>query len=162
MSPHDEVFDPLTDYPIAERRPDLIRSATGKSLAAVTLEAVLASEITPEDLRITPETLHRQALVAEASGRPALVPNFRRAAELTRVPDTRLLEIYEALRPRRSTRDQLESIAIELEEKYDAPLTASLVREAAAAYERRGLVPETTAMSWREVERLSSTRAPSR
>ncbi|MEA2595121.1 MAG: glycerol dehydratase small subunit [Thermomicrobiales bacterium] len=138
----DERFDPHTDYPIADRRPDLIRTATGKGLESITLVAVAAGEIGADDLKITAESLERQALVAEASGRPALVPNFRRAAELTRVPDQRLLAIYEALRPGRSTPEELARIADELTNTYRAPLTASLVREAAAAYTRRGLTSE--------------------
>jgi propanediol dehydratase small subunit len=142
MPTGNETFDPVADYPTGERRPDLIRTATGKPLPAVTLEAVIAGEIGADDLRITAEALERQAVVAAASGRPALVPNFRRAAELTRIPDERLLGIYEALRPGRSTLEELDRIALQLEEVYDAPLTASLVREAAAAYARRGLVPE--------------------
>jgi propanediol dehydratase small subunit len=122
----------------------LIRTATGKPLAAVTLEAVIAGEIGADDLRITAEALGRQAVVAAAAGRPALVQNFRRAAELTGVPDDRLLAIYEAMRPGRSTPEELERIARELDETDGAPLTASLVREAAAAYARRGLVPEAS------------------
>ena len=144
MSSADVPLDPLSDYPIAERRPDLIRSATGKPLSSITLAAVIAGEITAEDLRITAESLQRQATIAAASGRPVLVANFQRAAELTRVPDDRLLAIYESLRPRRSTTAQLNRIADELETIYDAPLTAALVREAAHAYERRGLAPEVT------------------
>src|SRR5690242_12073717 len=142
MSNGNEPFDPVADYPLGERRPDLIQTATGKPLAAVTLAAVVAGEIGADDLRITAEALERQARVAEASGRPALVPNFRRAAELTRVPDERLLAIYEALRPGRATPAELDAIAAELEEVYDASLSAALVREAAAAYAGRGLVPE--------------------
>ncbi|HEY7030327.1 MAG TPA: diol dehydratase small subunit [Thermomicrobiales bacterium] len=141
MSTGNTRFDPAADYPTGERRPDLIRTATGKPLAAVTLDAVIAGEIGGADLRITAEALERQAAVAEASGWPALVPNFRRAAELTRVPDERLLAIYEALRPGRSTPEELERIATELDATYQAPMTASLVREAAVAYARRGLGP---------------------
>jgi len=141
MPSADRPLDPQTDYPIAEHRPDLVRTATGKALEAVTLDAVIAGEVDASDLRITVESLERQALVAEASGRPALTPNFRRAAELTRVPDDRLLAIYEALRPGRSTPEELARIADELAETYQAPLTASLVREAAVAYLGRGLTP---------------------
>ena len=135
-----EPFDPARDYPVAEQRPDLVTTATGLPLAGVTVDAVLAGEITADELRISPEALHRQAQVAAASGRPALVANFERAAELTRVPDGRLLEIYEALRPRRSTRAQLDAIAVELETDYVAPLNAAFVREAANAYALRGLL----------------------
>ncbi len=37
--------------------------------------------------------------------------NFERAAELTAVPDDRILEIYNALRPYRSTKEELLAIA---------------------------------------------------
>jgi propanediol dehydratase small subunit len=142
MSTDERPFDPATDYPVAEQRPELVRTAAGKPLSAVTIDAVQAGDITAADLRITAEALERQALVAEASGRPQLAPNFRRAAELTRVPDDRLLAIYEALRPGRSTADELQAIAVELEAHYAAPLSATLVREAAAIYARRGVLPD--------------------
>ena len=48
-------------------------------------------EITAQDIRIAPETLELQAQVAESAGRTALAKNFRRAAELTQVPDSRIL-----------------------------------------------------------------------
>ena len=138
--PPADAFEPRRDYPIAERRPDLVRTTTGRPLNDITVEAIVAGEITAEELRISPEALHRQAEVAAASGRPALVANFNRAAELTRLADEHLLEIYEALRPRRSTRLQLEAIANELEIQHQAPLSSALVREAIDAYERRGLL----------------------
>jgi propanediol dehydratase small subunit len=46
------------------------------------------------------------------------------------------------LRPRRSTPAELRAIAEELETIYHAPLNARFVREAADAYEQRGIVPE--------------------
>jgi propanediol dehydratase small subunit len=80
-----------------------------------------------------------QAQVAAGGGRPALVANYQRAAELTALPDDRLMAIYEALRPNRSTRAELEAIALELESTHHAPRCAALVREAIAAYDARGL-----------------------
>jgi propanediol dehydratase small subunit len=138
--PHGEPFDPVRDYPVSERRADLVVTTRGRPISEVTVDAVMSGEIGAGDLRISPEALERQAEVAAAAGRPALVPNFRRAAELTSVPDERLLEMYEALRPRRSTKAQLEAIAHELESVYRSPLNAALVREAIDAYERRGLL----------------------
>ena len=44
--------------------------------------------------------------------------NFERAAELTAVPDDRILEIYNALRPYRSTQAELLAIADDLEHRY--------------------------------------------
>ena len=72
-------------------------------------------------------------------GRTQLADNLDRAAELARVPDEELLEIYTALRPGRSTAAELEEWARRLDE-WEAPLTAAFVREAAAAYVERGLV----------------------
>ena len=55
------------------------------------------------------------------------------------MPDATLLEIYSALRPRRSTAGELEEWASRLDE-WQAPLTAAFVREAAAVYAERGLL----------------------
>ena len=96
--------------------------------------------VEPEDLRIAPETLRLQAQIAERVGRPQLAQNFRRAAELTALPDELVLSIYNSLRPRASTKEQLGEIADELESKYSATLCAQLVREAADVYERRDIL----------------------
>ena len=52
---------------------------------------------------ISSETLLHQAEVAEQAGRRQLGENLRRAAELVPVPDDFLLQVYNALRPHRST-----------------------------------------------------------
>jgi propanediol dehydratase small subunit len=127
-------------YPIGENHPSQVRTASGIPLEEVTLEAVTEGRMQPGDLRITPEALKMQAQVAATHGRSQLVRNFKRAAELTSVPDGRLLEIYEALRPGRSSGQELEAIADELEGMFQAPQTAALVREAKAVYERRGIL----------------------
>jgi propanediol dehydratase small subunit len=57
---------------------------------------------------------------------------------MTRIPDDRVLEIYNALRPYRSTRKELLDIAAELETRYQARTCAAHVREAAEVYEKRG------------------------
>jgi propanediol dehydratase small subunit len=57
---------------------------------------------------------------------------------MTRIPDARVLEIYNALRPYRSTKQDLLGIADELDSQYQARICAALVREAAEVYERRG------------------------
>jgi propanediol dehydratase small subunit len=98
----------------------------------------MRGDLYPADLRIHPDTLRRQAKVAEQHGNPQLAENLRRAAELTALDDQELLAVYEALRPGRSTRAQLEAVASHLEASA-APACAAHVREAAAAYERRGL-----------------------
>lgn len=132
-------FDPTVDYPLGSRRPDLVETPSGLALDEVTLETARAGTLVAADVRATPTTLQRQAEVARASGRTQLADNLDRAAELTRVPDDELLEIYTALRPGRSTARELEVWARRLDE-WEAPLTAAFVREAAVAYVERGLV----------------------
>lgn len=125
------------DYPLATKRPEFIKTPTGKKLEDVTLEKVLSGEIKPEDVRISPETLEMQAQIAEGMNRDAMARNFRRASELIAVPDDRILEIYNSLRPYRSTKEELLSIAEELESKYNAKVNADFLREAAEIYEKR-------------------------
>jgi propanediol dehydratase small subunit len=131
-------FDPTVDYPLGSRRPDLVETPAGLALDDVTLAAAREGRLSSDDVRATAATLERQAAVARASGRDQLADNLDRAAELTRVPDDRLLEIYTALRPGRSTVSELEEWAQRLE-AWEAPRTAAFVREAAAAYAERGL-----------------------
>jgi propanediol dehydratase small subunit len=113
--------------------------ASGRDPSDVTLEAVREGTVDIADLSIHPETLLRQAQVAVDHANPQLAANFRRAAELTRLEDAEILALYEALRPHRSTREQLEALATDLEGR-GASLNAALFREAAAVYERRGLL----------------------
>ncbi|MBA5850018.1 diol dehydratase small subunit [Clostridium sp. cel8] len=126
------------DYPLAKKRSDLIKTKTGKNLDDINMENVINGKVVPDDIKITPEVLLYQAQVAESVGRNQFAQNLKRAAELTRVPDDRVMEIYNALRPYRSTKQQLLDIAKELEEKYNAKINASLVREACEVYEKRG------------------------
>ncbi|MBU3102553.1 diol dehydratase small subunit [Clostridium gasigenes] len=125
------------DYPLATKRPECIKTPTGKKLEDITLENVLNGEIKPEDVRISPETLEMQAQIAEGMNRDAIARNFRRAAELINVPDDRILEIYNALRPYRSTREELLLIAKEFEEVYNAKVNAEFIREAVEVYGKR-------------------------
>jgi len=89
---------------------------------------------------IAPETLLHQATVAERAGRRQLGQNLRRAAELVQVPESLILEVYNALRPRRSTAAELSALARRLREEYHAPHCARWVDEAAASYFARGLL----------------------
>lgn len=132
-------FDPTRDYPLGARRPELVTTPGGTPLAEVTLAAARKGRLRGDDLRATPETLRRQADVARASGRLQLAENLERAAELAAIPDRELLEIYSALRPRRSTAVELEAWAERLD-ALDAHLTAAFVREAAAVYAERRLL----------------------
>jgi propanediol dehydratase small subunit len=132
-------FDPAADYPLGERRPDLVRTPSGLALDEVTADAMRAGRLDWEDLRATPETLRAQAAVAEASGRTALAGNLERAAELATIPAAEILEVYTALRPHRSTHDELEAWAQRLEAS-GARATAAFVREAADVYAKRDLL----------------------
>lgn len=125
-------------YPLGEHIPDRIKSPSGRTLSSMKLDQVLGGELKAEDMRIAPDTLEMQAQVAESVHRDAFAGNLRRAAELIAVPDDRLLEIYDALRPYRSTKQELLDIAGELENQYQATTAAGLVREAAEVYEQRG------------------------
>ena len=71
------------------------------------------------------------------AGRDSIQQNFQRAAELTVIPDERLLEMYNALRPYRSTKQELLDIASELRDKYNAKICAGWFEEAAEFYETR-------------------------
>jgi propanediol dehydratase small subunit len=115
------------------------RALSGRLVSGLTLEAVRRGEVTLADLRIHPDTLEHQAVVAERHGNPQLAQNLRRAAELTRLPDDEVLAIYEALRPGRSTQAELSALAGSLAAR-DLPRCAALVAEAAEVYARRGLL----------------------
>lgn len=128
------------DYPLAEKRPDLVRTASGKGLAELSLAAVAAGDVTMADLRITTAALRQQAAIARAAGRATLAQNFERAAELVDVPQETLLQIYELLRPGRAKeKEELLAAAALLRRDFGAALMADFIIEAAEVYERRGL-----------------------
>jgi propanediol dehydratase small subunit len=140
--------DASADYPLGRGRPDAIRTPSGLTLEDVTLESLRAGRLDSADLRATSDTLRLQAEVAAASGRPQLAANLARAAELSALPDDLILAVYTALRPHRSSGDELDRWATRLEAEFSAPLTAAFVREAASVYAARGLLslddrPET-------------------
>jgi propanediol dehydratase small subunit len=112
---------------------------SGRPVDSVTLESVRQGDISPDDLRIHPSTLERQAQVAHDHGNPQLAANLRRAAELATLPDDEVMAVYEALRPRRSTYDELSATADRLA-ATGCPLNAALIREARDIYLRRGLL----------------------
>ena len=128
------------DYPLARKRPELVRGARGRAIDDITLDAVNAGEVGMEDLRITPGALRAQAEIARAAGRPTLAANFERAAEMVDVPQATIMEVYELLRPGRSTdKAQILSAARRLRDDYGAQALAAFLEEAAEVYERRGL-----------------------
>ena len=134
------ALDPIADYPLGSQRPDLVRTPGGLGLEELTLDALRSGRLNASEMRATAETLGLQSQVALAAGRTQLAANLERAAELTGVPDDVILEVYTALRPHRSTADELESWADRLERDFQATMTAAFVREAGAVYAKRNLL----------------------
>ena len=111
----------------------------------ICLESVRGGQVKSDDLSIDSGTLRMQAQVAAEAGYLQLASNLSRAAELVRIPNERLLEIYQALRPHHSTYVDLLTISIELEKDYEAPENARFIREAAKAYRDSGLLRSSEA-----------------
>jgi glycerol dehydratase small subunit/propanediol dehydratase small subunit len=130
----------IADYPLAETRSAEIRGQRGKSLDDITLDAVMAGDVTMEDLRITSHALADQAEISRAAKRPTLALNFERAAELVNVPQDFIMSSYEMLRPGRAkSKEQLLEVAKTFRQTYKAVRIARFIEEAADVYERRGL-----------------------
>jgi propanediol dehydratase small subunit len=126
-------------YPLAAGGRAHVRSATGKAVTEITLDAAVSGLLRPRDVAVSAETLRVQAGFAKRGGNPQLAENLRRAAELVAFDDDELLRFYEMLRPGRSSARELDSLAAALAER-GAERCAELVREARAAYVRRGLI----------------------
>ena len=129
-------------YPLMERAAAEVRAASGRLADEVTLERLAAGELADDDLRVTPEALRAQAEIAAQADFPQLAANLRRAAELTAVPNSELLRMYETLRPGRATYEQMLALSDRLAEAFHASETAAFVREAAEVYRRRGLAKQ--------------------
>lgn len=130
----------VKDFPLQEKRRELIKSRTGKSLNDLTLDAVMKGEVSFDDFSIDPQILEYQAQIAEDIGRNQIAENLRRAMELTVVPDEEILSLYNALRPYRSSKEALLGYAEHLEKTYQAAQCGKLFREAAEIYEKRGML----------------------
>ena len=85
----------------------LITSKTGKKLSDITLDEVKRGNVQAEDIKISPEMLKRQGQVAKEADNPQMEANFQRASELANVPDEVILNMYNKLRPNRSTKKEL-------------------------------------------------------
>lgn len=130
----------MSNYPLGQNEADTITSRTGKKLSQITLDEVKKGNVTADDIKISSEMLNRQGQVARDVDNPQMAANFQRAAELVNVPDDVILNMYNKLRPNRSTKRELLLLAQELLEKYQAPHCAKLVLEAAEIYEKRGIL----------------------
>lgn len=128
------------DYPLSVKRPDLVKTPLGKRQEELSLSNAMEGRIQADDLKISDEVLEYQAQIAESVGKRQLAENFRRAAELTRIPDQRILEMYDLLRPRRATKKQLLDLANEIRNQYQAVRNAELIEEAVKVYEKRGIL----------------------
>jgi propanediol dehydratase small subunit len=126
-------------YPLGAASRTKVRSATGKTVSEITLDAAISGDLAPEDLAVSAETLQLQADFAQRGGNPQLGDNLRRAAELVAFDDDELLRFYEMLRPGRSSSQELDALAQTLARR-GAARCAELVSEARAAYLRRGLI----------------------
>jgi propanediol dehydratase small subunit len=119
---------------------DKAKTFTGRALQELSIEKVLSGELNAEDFRISADTLRNQADAAASGGYRQLAENLRRAAELTRISNEEVLEIYNQLRPGRSNYKMLMALSERLENEYRAYLTAAMVKEAAVVYLERGIV----------------------
>ena len=117
-----------------------IYTFSGRSIDELNVQGILSGELTAEDFRIHGERLNHQAKVADEAGYNQLAGNLRQAAELTHMSNEEILEIYNTLRPRRTTYTEMIDMADRLENEKKAHLTASLLREAAEVYLKRGIV----------------------
>jgi propanediol dehydratase small subunit len=104
-----------------------------------TVQNAVDGKLRLSDLRMDPAALAHQAAVAESGGNPQLAENFLRAAELATMDDEEVMALYEALRPHRSSAEQLEALRASLEGR-GAMRCAELVGQAAVVYARRGLL----------------------
>ena len=130
----------MVRYPLNESMCGSLAAASGRKVDEITLEAVAAGEIEAADLAVQADTLRAQATVARDAGYVQLADNLDRAAELTAVPNDELLNMYETVRPRRATYDELMALADRLADEFDAQANAAFVREAADVYRKRDLL----------------------
>ena len=137
-------MNPIDLYPLAVKFPEKLKSESGIEFNQINLENIKKGKIKPEDFRIKKETLKLQGEIAEAAGMNQLAENFKRASELVDLNDDEIIKIYNALRPKRSTKNQLLKIADELEKRYGAVKNAQFIRESVEAYQIRGLLKQDT------------------
>ena len=130
----------MSSYPLGQSEADTITSRTGKKLSQITLDEVKKGNVTADDIKISAETLKKQGQVAKEADNPTM--DDEKDIDLTQavLPDDVILDMYNKLRPNRSSKKELVLMAQELLEKYQAPHCAKLVLEAAEIYEKRGIL----------------------
>lgn len=129
------------NYPLSNSKEN-IKSKSGKALNDINIEEVMSGNVTGEDIKISKETLKLQGKIAKENGREALGDNLDRASELVDIPDDELLNIYNMLRPYRSTEKELLDKAKEIKEKYGAINCSMLIEDSVKVYKTRGILRE--------------------
>lgn len=117
-----------------------IKSKSGKGIDDITIDEVIKGNITGEDIKISKETLKLQGDIAKSEGRIELGKNFTRASELVDIPDEELLNIYNMLRPYRSSEEELVKKAEEIKVKYGALNCSNLILDSVNVYKKRGIL----------------------
>ena len=137
---NDNSGEKTFQFPLGKHHRDEIATKSGRPLSNLGLDRVSAGQVGPDDVSVSAETLELQAEFARQAGYAEVAANLTRAAEMTRIPNAEILEIYEALRPGRSTYYQLLSVSQRIASMYSAEHTAAYIREAADAYRDTGLL----------------------
>lgn len=127
-------------YPLSKYEAGSLKAKSGKAFADVTYEQLIGGNIQPDDLKTNEATLRRQAEVAYGAGKKQFGDNLMRASEMVSIPDDEVLEIYNLLRPNRTDKQTLLDTAKRMREEYGANNIAALIEEAAAVYEKRGIL----------------------
>ncbi|MCY6381876.1 diol dehydratase small subunit [Hoeflea prorocentri] len=127
-------------FPLGKHHRSEITTKSGRPLEELGIEQVSSGQVDSDDVSVSAETLELQAAFARESGYAEVAANLTRAAEMTRIPNSEILEIYEALRPGRSTYYELLSVSQRVASMYSAQHTAAYIREAADAYRDTGML----------------------
>ncbi|MCP5001404.1 MAG: propanediol dehydratase small subunit PduE [Hyphomicrobiales bacterium] len=127
-------------FPLGVHHRDEVTAKSGRPLRDLTLDHVRNGAAQPDDLSASDRTLELQAQFAREAGYDEVAANLTRAAEMTRIPNSEILGIYEALRPGRSTYYQLLSLSQQITSMYGAEHTGAYIREAAEVYRDTGLL----------------------
>lgn len=127
----------ISDYPLMKNRPEIVFTPDGTNISDITLKSFSSGKIKRSDCRTSKSSLLYQAEIARQDGNFHLAENFERAAEMAEISSDRIIEIYNALRPYRSTEEELQEIASELRNQYSAQKTAKFVEDAIVVMKKR-------------------------
>lgn len=127
----------MKSYPLRKNQRGILFTQTGANIDDITFENILSGKIKADDCRISKASLLLQASIAEEFGNVHMAENFRRASEMVEIESKRIIEIYNALRPYRSTEEELRQIAENLREEFNAERTAVFIEEAASILKKR-------------------------